>query len=267
MSQVFYLYCLISAGKFPPLEGPGIDGDHPLFLETMEDIAAVLCEVSLEMFSGPVAEERLQDLSWIAPRACRHEEVVMAVGSHVPVLPVRFGTVFSSPAHLAAVLEKHRQRVTAFLQHVEGSAEWTVKGFMDRGKAREEIARVKLEEQAGALAELPPGKRYFVEQRLKAAVDMDLRLWLRELTDDVVKSLSPLTSDFSQRRLLARDVTGDDDEMFFNGAFLVPATSLAGLQYLVAKFNDGLAARGLRFDLSGPWPPYSFAPALDEALP
>jgi len=264
MPQVYYLFCLISADRLPPLEGQGIDGEHPLFIERGQDIAAVLCEVALEMFSGPDAEERLKDLAWIGPRACRHEEVILAARRHVPVLPVRFGTVFSTLELLAAALERHRERITGFLKQVAGSDEWTVKGMLDRPKAREDIMNEKLNEQADALDDLSPGKRYFMEQRLKSAAEKDLRVRLRDLTKDVVKSLSPLTLDYSQRRLLSCDVTGEEEEMFFNGAFLVPGTSLEKLQALIAELNSSFESRGMRFDLSGPWPPYSFAPALDE---
>jgi hypothetical protein len=52
--------------------------------------------------------------------------------------------------------------------------------------------------------------------------------------------------------------------MFFNGAFLVPPTAVEGLQNLLAELNGRFDPQGMRFDLSGPWPPYSFAPALDE---
>lgn len=264
MPEVYYLFCLIAADSLPPLEGRGIDGEQPLFIERGPDIAAVLCEVPLETFSGPDAEEQLQDLAWIGPRACRHEEVIMAVRNHVPVLPVRFGTVFSTLDLLAAALGRHRERIAAFLKQVTGSDEWTVKGLLDRRKALEGMVNEKLNEQADVLADLSPGKRYFLEQRLKSAAEKELRVRLRDLTKDVVQSLSPLALDYSQRRLLSRDVTGGEEEMFFNGAFLVPGTSLEELQALISELNGRFEPQGMRLELSGPWPPYSFAPALDE---
>ena len=122
----------------------------------------------------------------------------------------------------------------------------------------------RLNEQADALASLPPGKRYFMEQRLKSAAEKDLRARLRDMNKDIVKGIFPLTLDYAQRRLLSCDVTGDENEMFFNGAFLVPGTSLERLPALISELNGRFEPQGMRFDLSGPWPPYSFAPALDE---
>jgi len=264
MPEVYYLFCLISADRIPPLEGRGIDGEHPLFIESVQEIAAVLCQVPLDMFSGPDAEARCKDLAWIGPRACRHEEVIVAARRHVPVLPVRFGTVFSTLDLLAAALERHGERIAGFLKQVAGSDEWTVKGLLDRRKAREAITKDRLIEEAAALADLSPGKKYFMEQRLKSAAEKDLRLRLRDLTKDVVKSLSTVTVDYSQRRLLSPEMTGGEEEMFFNGAFLVPRPSLEELYAVIAKLNGRYEPQGQRFDLSGPWPPYSFAPALDE---
>ena len=265
MTEVYHLFCLISADRLPPLMGRGIDGEHPLFIVRVQDIAAVLCSVPLEMFSGPDAEARCKDLAWIGPLACRHEEVILAVRNHVPVLPVRFGTVFYTLELLAAALERHRERIADFLKQAAGSDEWTVKGLLDRRKAREDIINERLNEQADVLANLSPGKRYFMEQRIKSEADKDLRVRLRALTKDVVQSLSPLTLDYAQRRLLSGDVTGGKEKMFFNGVFLVLATTVGGLQALISELNGRFEPRGMRFDLSGPWPPYSFAPALDEA--
>ena len=52
MPEVYYLFCLIAADSLPPLEGLGIDGEHPLFVEAIGNVAAVLSEVNLEDFSG-----------------------------------------------------------------------------------------------------------------------------------------------------------------------------------------------------------------------
>ena len=51
--------------------------------------------------------------------------------------------------------------------------------------------------------------------------------------------------------------------MFFHGAFLVPDRSVDVLQGLTGEWNRHHEAQGLRLELSGPWPPYHFAPVLE----
>ena len=53
-------------------------------------------QIRREEFAGPEAELNLQQLSWVGPRALRHEAVIEEVMASSPVLPARFGTLFSS---------------------------------------------------------------------------------------------------------------------------------------------------------------------------
>ena len=58
----------------------------------------------------------------------------------------------------------------------------------------------------------------------------------------------------------ATEVSGRDDEMIFNGAYLVGADGNAfeaALGSLAAEYRDA----GVEFELTGPWPPYNFVPA------
>jgi len=265
MSQVYYLFCLTPAdAAAPAVERAGIDGRSPVFIERFHEVAAVLCETALEEFVGADAEKRLQDLSWVGPRAYRHEEIILTFSRQGPVLPVRFGTVFSSREHMMATLGTHLEKIAEFLRYIADKEEWTLKGLMNRPAVRTYVMTQRLAQAADDLTALSPGKRYFAEQRLKLAVDKDLQLWLREGTREAIKRLSAISMGFSQRRLIARDVTGSEEEMFFNGAFLVPKVSLDRLEGAVLELNAEGQDRGLRYDLTGPWPPYSFAPALDE---
>ena len=87
-----YLFCLTPASPLPEIAGNGIDGEHPVFIEVVGEVAALLAEVGLDEFSGAESKEKMTDLAWVAPRALRHEEVVMTAMESGAVLPVRFGT-------------------------------------------------------------------------------------------------------------------------------------------------------------------------------
>ena len=263
MNTGIYLFCLTPGSPLPELEGTGIDASHPLFAETVEGVAAVVSEVALEDFSGPEAQENMEDLTWVAPRALRHEEVIMTVMQQVAVLPARFGTVFSSLEAMAAPLRRHRDALSKFFLDAAGKKEWTLRGYVNMQQARSEVMAARLAAEKEQLAELTPGKRYFLEQKIKGAVDKDVASWLKGIGGDVVRFAQGASSAFSERRLLSREVTERDSEMFFHGAFLVPDRSVAVLQGMTDEWNAIHEPRGLQLEISGPWPPYHFAPVLD----
>jgi hypothetical protein len=57
-----YLFCLTPALPRPEIAGTGIDGLHPLFTETIGDVAAVLSEIDIEDFTGPESRQKMEDL-------------------------------------------------------------------------------------------------------------------------------------------------------------------------------------------------------------
>jgi hypothetical protein len=265
MEQGIYLYCLARLSQLPPLPllGPGVDGQNSLAVATYEDLAAVWSPVPVEDFCGPEAEERLQDLTWIGPRVIRHQEVVAGVMRHSPVLPVRFGTIFASLANLEKVLQCHSGAIAEFLERLADLEEWAVKGMLDRPGAREKLFSFQLAREGESLTALSPGKRYFEQQRLRAASDQELQRWLQQVCREVWASLQNYAAEVQARRLLSRETTGSDQDMVWNWALLVPRQAVGGFQARIQDVNAQYASRGLRLDVTGPWPPYSFCPALD----
>ena len=68
----YYLYCLGPSERLPRITAAGVDEGSGVFLWSCGDIGAVLSEVSVKEFCGEAAQARLEDLSWLGPRACRH---------------------------------------------------------------------------------------------------------------------------------------------------------------------------------------------------
>jgi len=270
MEQGLYLYCLARLSRLPalPLEGVGLEETGRLHVTEFRDLAAVWSPVALADFCGPQAEKHLEDLSWIGPRVIRHQEVVAGVMRHSPVLPARFGTIFSTLASLEKVLHRRHDTIAAVLERLADREEWAVKGLLDRAMAKERLFLGKLAQEAARLEDLSPGKRYFEVQRLRAACDRELPRWLKEVRRELWADLGRYATEARERRLLPREVTGQVTEMIFNWAFLVLTRDVAPFQERIQAANARLADFDLRLECTGPWPPYSFCPVLDpEAVP
>lgn len=265
MAQGLYLFCLARLSLLPsPFpEGTGLDGQSSLEVTAYQDLAAILSHVSLEDFCGADAEARLRDLTWIGPRVIRHQEVLAGVMRHSPVLPTRFGTIFSSRESLIEFLRRHHDTIAGFLTRITDQEEWAVKGMLDQAGAKEKLVSLKLSAEADRLGALSPGVRYFQEQRLRAECDQELQHWLKEVCRDLWADLRDYAADVRERRLLSREASGSDHDMVWNWAFLVPKTAVSAFLAKVLDASVQYAHRGLSLDCTGPWPPFSFTPALD----
>ncbi len=266
MPQGLYLYCLARLDRLPPspLLGQGLDGRDSLAVAIFQDLAAVWSPVPVEDFCGPEAEERLRDLTWIGPRVIRHQEVVAGLMRHSPVLPARFGTIFASLANLEKMLQRHHDSIAGFLEAPHGP------GGMGRqravGPARGPRRSCSPSTWPGRRQASRPYRRGSGILRSNGSgpqLNRNCQQWLQKVCREVWADLRDCAADARERRLLSREVTGSDQDMVWNWALLVPEKAVPDFQARLRDANARYAGHGLALECTGPWPPYSFTPALD----
>jgi hypothetical protein len=237
----------------------GIDGECAVFVQAFGAVSAVCSEVGLDEFCHETAEARLGDLAWIGPRVLRHEKVIEEAMLHGPVLPAPFATLFTSAESLGSLIAGQREAITRFFDTLGAAREWSVKGSLDREKARERILAQRKLPPASS-----PGARYLQQKRLGAEADREVGPWLTTSCRHAVARLQECASAFRERPVRISAATAGA-EVVADWAFLVAPeaeSAFAGrLQSLVEEVEDS----GLRYSLSGPWPAYSFAPALPRS--
>jgi hypothetical protein len=251
-----YLFCFARRGALPGVAGPGLDEQSPVFLRAFREVVAVLCRAPLKEFCGPSGEAHLRDLTWVGPRACRHEEVIERAMRRSPVFPARFGTLFSSVERLEGLLEAHYDTVSGFLDSMIDREEWGVKGLLCEAEAERHLLDFP--------SDLPPspGARYLLERRRRAEADRRLRSWAEAVGASVTEDLQRRAVACRGLRAVPRDVSGRDARVAFNLAFLLLRSAREAFRLRVEQLSAEQAARGMTLELSGPWPPYSFCPSL-----
>jgi hypothetical protein len=259
---MIYVYCLALSDRFSDIKGPAVDGDGHFICHRRGRVVAVTSEVLLEEFSGPAAEDRMQDLEWVGPRVCAHMKVIEQVMQSSAVLPFPFGTIFYSFSSLDDRLSKNMQTIEHFLSYVEDKQEWAIKGLVSTQDACEAIyADLLAKEQQHAPDS--PGKRYFFEKKIRAGAQARLGELTQTLAQSIVADVSEFVTDERVRKILPGAVAGTSEEMFLNLAVLVPTGKVPEIISRLDEVNAALADRFLRFQYSGPWPPYSFTPDLE----
>ncbi len=262
-SRVIYLYCFASSSLLSVVEGVGVDGRNPVFLLPCMDVVAVVSFVYSHELDGHSAENEAGDLAWAARLACRHEEVVERVMIHSPVLPMRFGTVFGSHESLQVRLKNYHDGIKLFLHMVSGKDEWAVKAFLNRAGACGQFLK---ETRAAGGREIPvsPGALYLKERQMRALCKDAVNRSVEEVCKSTGAELARIASDISVRKPLAREALGGEKDMIVNWAFLVSRDMTPDFRARVRRANEVCAVPGLAFEISGPWPPYSFSPCLEE---
>ena len=204
----------------------------------------------------------MQQLAWVAPRAVRHEAVIEEVMAYSPVLPLPFGTLFSSAEALSQFVDPHRETIARFLLRVADHGEWSVKGWLDRKQALAGLTSTRLTAEQNRLSALPPGTRHFAEQRIARDIERGLGLWLDETSRTVASDLTSYASDFRECALAPCAHPESGAEEVLNWAFLLPEAALARVSRARATGQPGLPAAGTGAATFRPVAAVSFCPGF-----
>lgn len=256
-----YVFCLVRAGAVRAAVGHGLAEDTPLRVLVHEDVAAVCCEVPLHDWTGEAGEAHLKDLSWLGPRALRHEEVIEQMMRASPALPLRFGCLFSSEAQLVELLRSKRTRIAAFIEKIANEEEWSLKGSLDLRACEE--AMFAADPRAATLP-ASKGARYLMEQKLRKDAESAARAWVREAETAIAHALGGLVLARRSLRPTPRSAAEPALEGVFHWAILVPRGAEAELTKRLEPLAEQLSASGLHVSARGPWPAYNFVPHLGE---
>jgi hypothetical protein len=203
-------------------------------------LAAVAAEVSLAEFGDDVVAERLNDRAWLEEKVRAHEDVLQSFVGVVPVVPLRFGAIYRDPDDVRRLLGERSGFFEAALERLGGHVELGVKAWFDPARVARPPAtdgRAYLERRRGELAS--------ARDATTAAAAAHERL-LALASDGVVNRPQP------------RELSGRDEKMLLNAAYLVP-TADDRLAAELGRLAEEHEPNGLVYELTGPWPPYNFA--------
>jgi len=225
-----YVYCLAEGLDRLDKTPRGVSG-APVRIAKFEDLSALVSVCQSDA------------LKVTRKNALAHHEVVRSITQQTTPLPARFGTLVTVE-QLGNYVSTHHQAIKAKLAHVRGGVEMNVRmiGTIAGAETSQEFRNQTLP---------GPGTTFLLEKRREilreeagVANKGQLSAWLREKLGDLIKE-QKISFVSSQTVILAR------------------ADHLIGrvdVQEYRTKMSKAVEERPeVRFMVSGPWPPYSFA--------
>lgn len=256
--QAVYVYAV--GRRYPAAQAPvrGVGG-APVELVTHGDLAAVVSHVPLDQFGEAGLRANLERLEWVEAVARAHHGVIDAVAAHTTVLPLRLVTIYHDTDRVAGMLRERQDALAAALDRVAGRLEWGVKVYADP----ERLPGPQTAAAPGPAA--GPGRTYL--RRRQRQRDAREHAWQQaaELGRQVDAALTPLVEDVRHHRAQDPTLSGAPGENVLNAAYLVRKDRSDGFLTRVRELADARA--GVRVELTGPWVPYSFAPAAPVPQP
>ncbi len=206
-------------------------------------LTAVAGDVDLAEYGEAALRRNLEDLDWLAATARAHHRVIDAVAGQGPVVPMRLATVYRDEASMTTMLARQAAGFRRILDRLGTRKEWGVKAYL--------AGRPAPGPDAGT------GAAYLRRRQRQLAADREGRREAAASARAVHAELSGYAADSRCHPPQAQQLSGERAVMVLNAAYLLDSGRAEDFARAVAALAD--RHPGIRLELTGPWPPYSFA--------
>ena len=263
--ELIYLYCVTDA---PPDLRELVPRVDKLYSIVHRDLCAVVSNVPEPEFNEQALHQNVNDMEWLKLKVLLHEGVIESVMKHQSVVPFKFATLFRHQDSLTACLEENYESLKTMLLNLKGREEWGVKVYCDRRKLQTALVDkdepiIRLDH---AIAGATAGKAFFLKKQREELVWAAADRKLTDYSQDCFDRLGESSLKACLNACQPGEVTPQKEEMILNAALLIEALKHSDLQGMVYKLKADYEDKGLRFDCTGPWPPYNFCQFSKESL-
>jgi hypothetical protein len=250
-TTVAHVYGVVAAGPDVPLPGAGIDG-APVRLVRCDNVAAVVSDLDAERYGPEVWTEHREDPAWLGEVASAHNAVLEAVVEHADVLPLRLPALYRSTDEVERTLREDSAKLSAALAEIRGHVELGGKIYL-------------LDQRGPEVGAQPTsGRDYLMRKASEAHRKEEASRQRQRLVLDAHEALALASTHAVVNAPQDRALTGRDEPMLLNAAYLVPREARADFLALADRVADQLFTAGMVLEVSGPWPAYNFASRADN---
>ena len=241
-----YAYAISRADLRLPDDAPTLSAGQPVELVPDGDLGLLVSRVAPDELQ--VDAEDLSETGRLATLARRHDAVVRAAAADGPLLPLRFGTVVADEDAARRLLREHADVAREQLARVGDAREWGVR--LVRSLEAEPAPAgpaSSADRPAASGTEYLSRRRQALQERERTAHDAAAS------ADLLQEVLAPHATEALHRG------GAPGSSLLLDVAYLVRPDAESGFLAAVERLTPELASHGLTVQLTGPWPPYSFA--------
>jgi hypothetical protein len=213
-------------------------------------LACVVSTVDLVDFGEQALRANLEDLTWVERVSRAHDDVVRGVAAMGTTAPLRLATVCSDDTSVQQRLRRLGARGEKLLTSLEGRDEWGMKVLGGTAPP------------AAAAVTSSSGAAYLRQRRADLANRDEVAAVAARQADELYTFVAANADAARRHRPQDARLSGLARPMLLNAAFLVARDDLPAFRRAVDAVAQALPPDSVQ--LTGPWPPYSFA-VMDDA--
>jgi hypothetical protein len=231
--------------------------DEPVRAVFAGGLAAAVGTVGMGEFGQDALRRNLEDLDWLAAKARAHDAVVSGIARFGPVIPVRLATLYLDDSRVEELLANRHAAFDAALHRVSGREELGVKAYADP----EGLLPAEEKPQPGGGR--GSGTAYLLRRRRQLVSQEEARRLAAVEAEYIHATLMKCAVDGKRKPAVDQSLSGSAAWTVLNGTYLVDQASEELFRETVAALDR--TAAHIRLEVTGPWPPYSFAGELEAS--
>jgi hypothetical protein len=260
-SSLFYVYGIVPAKAASTGAPAGVD-DAAVSVVGEGDLAALVSELTGDSYDPESIAAQSGNVDWVAPRATAHDLVLTWASDRGPVIPLpMFTATFASQDSVRAMLRDRAKTLKSVLDRVGRGREYALRVY--RVDAELKAALPQLSDEIASLQAAAdaasPGQRYLLQRKLEERSKEELRATSQRISAEIRDELAKVALEATTSPIprMTADAPGT---MILNAAFLIAPDGLRAFQERLTRIVNDRQPNGFRFDFTGPWPAYHFAP-------
>lgn len=253
-----WLYAIVPAERAEDRVA-GLRGvaEEPVRAVVADDLAAAVGTVGVGEFGDEALRRNLEDLDWLAAKARAHDAVISGIARLGPVIPVRMATLYVDDERVSQLLTSRHDTFDTVLDRLSGREEFGVKAYADpKGLAEDQEPN---ETTAGPKS----GTAYLLRRRQQLSSQEEAHRVAAEGAARIHDTLMRCVVDGKRKPALDKSLSGRSAWTVLNGTYLVDRSKVELFRETVAALDRATAP--ITLEITGPWPPYSFAGDLEES--
>jgi hypothetical protein len=233
------------------------------------EVRAVVSFVRDSLFNEDAVRRGLDDQAWLATHVLAHQQVLdVLVATGQAIIPMRFCTIYPDAAALRSSLARHGGAFAAELVRQAGKQEWGVKqtvniqalqGAIANGHpalaavGADNAAYGEIERLRKQIATMSTGAAFLLKKKLTNLVAEQAQTIAFAVADMTLQTLRDKVLD-----AVTLDLPKDRPEVCLNAAVWVETPRYEHFLAQLEQLGGVFGPVGVRYELSGPWPPHHF---------
>jgi hypothetical protein len=236
----------------------GIDGKNNIEILELGGFVVVVSNVCLEEFGHPAIDENSENIAWLKEKAEAHMNVLKAVLEHAQVMPLRFCTIFYDTENIVQYINENREYLSEWLNFMDGKEEWSCKLYWNKKQFVENCMKNEKDIASSEVSNASKGAAYFMKKKIDENLSVQAGEKVNRIISKVSETLEELVLELKHNRILAREITGRQEDMLANYSLMIDRSKKDHFLKSMETLKLKVEGKGLILEYNGSWPAYSF---------